>query len=112
MKMYVFLLVVILHGCILMPGCVYVPKETVLLARDVDRVQSETSDVLIKVIDSDLPKNPKGSNGEKFLLNLRERLDYLKRANRVLSKTMSNKVSLDELSLLLVEKNKMEKMPK
>lgn len=110
MKKYLFLLTLMFQGCILMPGCVFVPKETVLLARDVDKVQTETADVLIKVIDSDLPKNPAGSEGEKFLLNLRERVDYLKRANKALGKSMSNQVSLDELSILLVERSKLDKL--
>lgn len=84
-------------------GCIYVPKEMALLATDAANVQRETSSALIKSIDSDIAEGKRTEKEVKELNDLKERLDYLMRANDAIAKSMIRQLSTDELAKLLKE---------
>lgn len=90
-------------------GCstITVPKETAIVAADVSRVQAETSDSLINSINDEL-KITTDAKKIEALTNLRDRLDYLKRANKTLSDALCNQLSMEELAAIIKERTKLQ----
>ena len=85
----------------LISGCVCVQKDVVLVAMDVANVQDETSTALIRSIDADL-ENPNHNEADKKALeDLKERLNYLKRATRAVSRGMTESLSVEELAEII-----------
>ena len=91
---------------ILISGCVIVSKDVALLAMEVSQVQQETSTALIKSIDDDIKIGNKSEGELKVLLDLKDRLDYLRRGNRAINRGMSNDLSMKEFASLLKRYNR------
>ena len=91
---------------ILISGCVIVSKDVALLAMEVSQVQQETSTALIKSIDDDINSGNKSEQQLKALLDLKDRLDYLRRGNRAINRGMSNELSMEEFAFLLKQYNR------
>ena len=95
------LLVALLFLC--STGCVTVSKDVVALSIDVARVQNETSDSLISSIDASIAELKDSTQIQK-LNDLKERLDYLKRGNAAIMKSMTRQITPEELAQILKEK--------
>ena len=87
---------------LLIPGCICVSLDVALLAAEVSAVQEETSNALIKSIDRELEEDLSDED-RTGLINLKERLDYLKRGNDAVRRSMFRELSDSELRELLKE---------
>lgn len=81
-------------------GCV--DKNTIRLSQDIALVQQQTSDSLVASINEEL-KEPRSESEKQALINLRNRLDYLKRANNALAKSLLKDVTPEEIAKLITE---------
>ena len=88
---------------IFLVGCVWVSDDVVRLSMDVSQVQTETSTNLIKSINEELQEETDVQK-RQALIDLRERLDYLKRANNALMKSMTQQKNMEEIAALIREK--------
>jgi len=86
-------------------GCACVSKDILYLAMDVSKIQEETSNSLIKSIDDDLASENRNDEEKKVLNDLKDRLDYLKRGNQAIVKSLLNELSIEELTKLLKERD-------
>ena len=88
---------------IFLVGCVWVSDDVVRLSMDVSQVQTETSTNLIKSINEELQEETDVQK-RQALIDLRERLEYLKRANNALMKSMTQQKNMEEIAALIREK--------
>lgn len=85
-------------------GCV--SKDIVSLSMDVSQVQDQVSDKLNKSIEEELKFNLNlDEKGRNDLRILADHLDYLKRGNKALSKSLMGSLNSREISELIRERS-------
>lgn len=88
-------------------GCIYIPKDVAILSIDVAEVQKETSAALVESIDDEL-KEITDDETKQYLLDLKERLIYLDRANNALMRSMTEQLTPEELAAVIKERTKLK----